>query len=229
MIARRKERLFALRKCIEKLLTWRGFRSSSFFLADLYDRTGRKEKLSTLSKSYCPGRDDYMAYNNIGCIYEEKGEDETALRLFEQSIAIEGEYYRSHFNRGVALNKLGRRKDALHAYRKSLDLWDGFADTFLNMSAIYLESGKLREAIAILDEGIEANAGAVNLYYNRACAYARLGEEKQARQDLKRSVELDESIVEYARKDPDFEGMEGIRRDLSTREDTLSTSRQEKR
>lgn len=65
-----------------------------------------------------------------------------------------------------------------------------------------------KESVHILTKGINNSAdNLANLYYNRACSYIKLDEFEKSMSDLKKSVEINNNIAEYAKNDEDFKNI----------------------
>ena len=106
---------------------------------------------------------------------------------------------------GVVYKALGDNEKSLDYYYKSIDIYPFYANTYLNISAIYIEEKKYEDSMEALIQGIINNPEAHDLYYNRAFCYAILGKKKEAIKDLRKAVVLLPSIIEYIKKDKDFE------------------------
>ncbi|SHH28087.1 Tfp pilus assembly protein PilF [Anaerosphaera aminiphila DSM 21120] len=175
-----------------------------YYLALAYDRVGEKQKaLELFSKCVELDDMDYISYNDMGAIYEELKEYEKAKFFFEKSLEINPNYFRALFNMGVIFGRMGNINKALSYYKEALEeSKDSYI--YLNMSAAYIEKRDYRSAVEILTEGIHYNAKSVNLYYNRACSKVNLGDRKSAIVDLKRAIDLNEDVVDWAKNDPDL-------------------------
>lgn len=55
-----------------------------------------------------------------------------------------------------------------------------------------------------MTKGIFSNPSAEDLYYNRACCYSILNMEKEAIEDIKKSLELNPTIINWVKEDKDF-------------------------
>ena len=63
-----------------------------------------------------------MAYNYLGIAYNEKGEIEKALDMFERSIRFDPGYSEPYYNVGLIYAKLGRLKEARDRLSKGIEL-----------------------------------------------------------------------------------------------------------
>lgn len=74
----------------------------------------------------------------------------------------------------------------------------------MNLAVIYRENGEFYKAIEVINEGITENKDEGFLYYNRACFYVNIGEVLLAFEDIKKCIELDESFLDYMKKDEEL-------------------------
>lgn len=76
---------------------------------------------------------------------------------------------------------------------------------FIHAAFCLHELGNTHDARRKLLEGPESLRNEPIFYYNLGCYEAKLGDLLEARRLLKRSFELDEKLLEVAKKDPDLE------------------------
>ena len=175
-----------------------------YYLAHILDRMGKKDDaMECLFRCIELDPYDYVSYNDLGSFYEERSEYETALKYIDKSLEICPSYFRALYNRGVVLYKMGKPEEALEEYKKALDE-STEDDIYLNMSAIYISKKDYKSAIEILLEGIEENPDSENLYYNLGCSYEKLGKRAEAVVAIKKSIELNKKILDFAKNDIDM-------------------------
>lgn len=178
-----------------------------YYLAHVLDRMGNsKAAMDYLLKCVELDPYDYVSYSDIGALFEENNENEKALEYIDKSLLICKNYPRALYNRGVVLGRLKKYDEALEEYKKALDESNA-EDIYLNMSAIYLMKEEYKNAVAILLEGTFENPNSENLYYNLGCAYEHLGKRKEAVDAIKKSIELNHDILEFARGDEEIKNL----------------------
>jgi tetratricopeptide (TPR) repeat protein len=96
---------------------------------------------------------------------------------------------------------------ALVEYDRAIRLQPDFPEAHHNRGWTLDELGRYEEAVAAYTRGIKLEPKEDVLYYNRACAYSGLNQRDEAMRDLKRAIELDETLRELARTDEDFESL----------------------
>ncbi len=91
---------------------------------------------------------DGAAYNDIALCMVEMGKIDGVLEMFDQGIAVEGDYATIHHNKGWFLNKIGRSSEALVCFAQALVFEPQRVVTWENMANAYEEQGRIPEALA---------------------------------------------------------------------------------
>lgn len=71
---------------------------------------------------------------------------QTALELFEKSIAADADNYQAHSIRGLVLRKLGRHEEALASYNQALSINEKDLPTVEYLAEAYVELGEFDKA-----------------------------------------------------------------------------------
>ena len=82
---------------------------------------------------------------------------QTALSLFEQTIAADPKHYQAHSIRGLVLRKMGRHAEALEAYGNALAINEEDLPTVEYLAEAYVELGRFEEAKAAYFELVNQN------------------------------------------------------------------------
>ena len=124
------------------------------------------------------------ALHLLGVIAHQGEENDIAVDLITQALAIKPDYAEAHSNLGNALQDLGRLDEAVASYQKALSLKPDYAKAHNNLGNALKELGDLDGAIANYHKAIDIEPG-------NAAALNNLG---NALQDLGR---LDEAVASY--------------------------------
>ena len=81
------------------------------------------------------------AWLNYGALLHERGDNESALALFDRALVAIPEEPDVHFNRAVILEDLGRTDEAIASYERCLALDPDFADAHWNAARLYDQGG----------------------------------------------------------------------------------------
>lgn len=175
-----------------------------YYLAHAYDKLGKsKLAIEEFEKVIELDEHDFVAYNDLGSIYEVLNENEDAERYVKKSLDIKPDYGRALYNMGVLCKKKGDNKLALKYYYDAIGKFeDPFL--FLNMSAIYIEEKDYDAAIKILNRGLIDFPKSVNLHYNKACSFHLLGRDNWAKEEIIKAIEINEDAYDWALRDDDL-------------------------
>lgn len=97
----------------------------------------------------------------------EKGDLQSALKLYNQALDIAPEFPEAEFQRGSALISLGDQTGAEKSFRKALELRPEWTLPMTSLGALLVQNDRLTEAEKYLTEAIEADG-------NNFLAYAAL-------------------------------------------------------
>ena len=118
------------------------FRAQREIVSERFDKA-----IPYLKKALQFNPTDGAAYNDLALCRMEMGKIDGVLELFDQGIAVEGDYATIHHNKGWFLNKLGLHEKALVCFRRALKLDPGRAVTYENMADAYESLGRIEEAM----------------------------------------------------------------------------------
>jgi tetratricopeptide (TPR) repeat protein len=133
----------------------------------------------------------------IGILFTEKNELESALSLLTKVLEISPSNPEVRLNLGTVFLKYGQLDKALENYRKAIDIDPDFAIAYSNLGMLYftryLESNdyKLRdEALENFNKAIQLNSDIADAYNGRGAIYFALYRIDEAILDFKKSIEL---------------------------------------
>ena len=147
------------------------------------------------------------AYNKRGVARAEKLDLDGAIS--DYTLAIKYVYKRHEHlafkNRGNIYNVQGNLKDALEDYEEALRLKPDDSMTRSAMIGVLRKLGMEKEAKE--HEEFVRNSIENENEYNRACFEAICGNTKKALELLRVGLEKNQSSIEWAKQDPDFENL----------------------
>jgi tetratricopeptide (TPR) repeat protein len=138
----------------------------------------------------------WMAYNNLGDIYNGLGNYRQALEDLNRAIEIKPGYAEAYVNRGNAYNGLGNYRQAIEDYDRAIEIKPGCAEAYVNRGNAYNGLGNYRQAIEDCDRAIEIKPGYAEAYVNRGLAYFFFGNYRQAIEDLNRAIEINPGLAQ---------------------------------
>lgn len=146
--------------------------------------------------------EDY--YNRANDFYY-KNEFELSLMAFEKAIENDPTFVEAWGGKGRALANLGRYHEAIKANEKAIELDPNIVYNWSNNAGNLLSLGRLDEGREFANKAIEISPDYPGGWYNLACYYSIKGDKENMLSNLRKSFELDDSYIEKAKKDKDFE------------------------
>lgn len=173
----------------------------------------KKEALKALS-----GMDTPEALTARAMIIK-KTEPEEALRLLNEAIARDQDYFWAWFYRGLILEEKEDFMNAAKAYKNAIRLNPFFAQAHNNLGYCYKEMHYYSWAVEEYQKAIELIPDNAGYYYNLGNAYTHLERIEEAFNAYRKAVELEPSFAKahynlartYLRKDMVREAIEEFR------------------
>ena len=118
-----------------------------------------KDALAAFQKAaeLMPG--DAEAHNNLGSVFQERGQLDDALASYRSALKIDPRFVEAHYNLGNALSELGRLEEAVDSYRSALKFNPDIAVIHSNLGAALQELGRIDEAISSCRRALELEPG----------------------------------------------------------------------
>ena len=153
-------------------------------------------------------------FNNLGNVYHDIGDSETALLALERAVAINPTLSESRANLGNIYLENGRTADAVRQYLAALDLNPNDPKTHNNLGNAYMELTRLSPAVSSYRQALALDPNFVDAYRNLALVYVKLKQYGHALTQLRQAATL-------APRDPAVHSQMG---DLYLRMDKYSTA-----
>lgn len=127
----------------------------------------------------------------LGAGYSRKGQEEDALRLYNEAALLYPGLPDVYYNAGVSLQKLGRLDEADGKYRRALALDPEMAAARDNLSILLAAQGRYEEAIAEARQAVELEPWNAAARGNLAAAYCGCGRLDEGIREYRAAVEID--------------------------------------
>ena len=165
------------------------------------------------------------SYNDIGCIYDERGDYAKALDYYEKALQIRLQIYgEKHLDVAMSYNNIGGICDsrgnyalALKYYEKALHIKLQFygkrhpdiATSYLSIGGIYADQGNYVQALVYYEKALqmwlsfygERHPDVVLFYNNIGNVHSRQGEYSQALEYYERAIQICSQV--YGERHPD--------------------------
>jgi len=135
-------------------------------------------------------------FNNLGNIYSEMGDFDTALLALERAALINPSLAESRTNYGNILMRKARIDDAIYEYRASISLNGNNSTGHNNLGNAYFEKGWHNDAINEYKISISQDPNFAEGYKNLSNVYIKMRDYDAARQYLFRALDLNSGDAE---------------------------------
>ncbi len=132
----------------------------------------------------------WVAYNNRGKTYAERGAYELAIQDYNRAIELRPGYAEPYNNRGNAFGNLGNHARSIPDFDKAIELKPAYAEAYNNRGVTRATLGDAPGAIRDLTQAIRLRADYVNAYYNRGNSYLMMGDPARAIEDFTKAIEM---------------------------------------
>ncbi len=137
------------------------------------------------------GRGRAAAYQGLGQSYHRLGQDETALKAYDEAIAINPADANGFAGRGDVLEGLRMPDRALQDFTEAIRLNGTHSRAYCGRGIAYFALGRDELALADLDRAIVLDSSQVRAYRFRGAVHARQGRNEQALADYDTLIRLD--------------------------------------
>jgi len=129
--------------------------------------------VETLTKSY---PNEPLLYNISGACYAGLGQLNTAIKRYEQALAIKPDYAEAHNNLGGTLQELGQLDAAVKCYEKALAIKPDYAEAHNNLGNALKERGQLNDAVKCYEKALAIKPDYVEVHYSLGITLQDLGQ-----------------------------------------------------
>jgi len=130
--------------------------------------------------------------NNKAVAALNQKDNERALMLINEAIALEPEFYGAYANKSAILTAMGREPEAIDALKAVISIKQDYVDAYVPLALLLERTGKAEEAkalygqtIALYDAQLQKTPDSPDMAVNRAVAVYLNGDAQQALLALK--------------------------------------------
>ena len=136
---------------------------------------------------------NYLAYNNLGFFFSNKGKIKEAIEFYKESLKIEPNYEDALNNMGYALAALGQYQEAIPYYIKALTKNKKLTEAHNNLGNALSNVGQLDAAIHEYEIALEENPKHADAHNNYGIALAMKGRIDEAIKHFQLAVQYKEN------------------------------------
>ena len=134
---------------------------------------------------------NYVAYNNLGYYFADKGEWEKAKDCYRAALQINSTSQHAWNDLGAVLAAQNRYAEAITNYQNALKIAPGFAGAHNNLGNSLAKLGRIDEAIAHYSEALRLSPESAQAHQNLAAVLAEKGQLEEAMAHALAALRLD--------------------------------------
>ena len=135
---------------------------------------------------------NYVAYTNIGIVFNKQQRWNDAIESFQEAVRIRPEHASAHSELGVALGKTGRTREAIEHFGRAIGIYPTAA-TYANLGLAHLREGQPDQSVENFRSALRLNPKYFEAHINLAIALSRLGRQQEARGHFLEAIRIDPS------------------------------------
>jgi len=140
--------------------------------------------------------DNFVAHNNLGLVYLERGDVASAERHFKEAARILPGYVPALFNLALVAERKSEFQDAVNQLMKLLEVRPGHPETLIKLAGLARAGGDMAQSAAFYEQASEANPSNPLVYAAFARFLLETGEIDRALNSAKSALTIDPSLGE---------------------------------
>ena len=132
----------------------------------------------------------------LGQSAADKGNHQSAIEYFTQTIALNPNDATAYYNRGVLYGKLDEPSSAISDFTQAIDLNPALAVAYYNRGVSYTALNDYLSAISDYTQAIALNPNYVEAYNNRGILYRNLNDHSSAIRDYTQAIALNPNYAD---------------------------------
>jgi protein O-mannosyl-transferase len=135
-------------------------------------------------------QNNYLAHNNRGVDYNERGRLQEAIEDIKEAIRIKPDYTDAYYNLGIAYGNLTRWQEAIDAYKQAIRIKPDYAQAYNDLGVAYSSLGRGTEAMEAYTQAIRIKPDYADAYNNLGAAFNGLGRGTEAIEAYKQAIKI---------------------------------------
>ena len=125
-------------------------------------------------------RDNHLAHDLLGEVFEERGQNDDALRERWETLRLQPNYAPAHNNLGIALQKQNRLAEAIEQFQLALRLQPRYPAARYNLGVAFEKAGRPDDAVHEYERALALRPDYADAHYNLGLVLGRLGRLNEA-------------------------------------------------
>ena len=135
-------------------------------------------------------------YKGMGMV--SLGNDDKALRCYDQAVTVDSTLARAWYDRGVVLGRQGNQAEAVKSYTQAVSRDPRMKEAWSNMGRLLGSMGRVQESLACVDKALELDPRSPIIWMNKALAEDTLQRFAEARRSYQEFLKY--ALPEHARQ-----------------------------
>jgi len=140
--------------------------------------------------------DNYIAHNNLGTDFFQKGSVDEAITHYQKALQIRPDSAEAHINLGSALLQKGSVDEAIAHYQKALQIRPDSAEAHNNLGSALLQKGSVDKAIAHYQKALQINPDYAEAHNNLGNALFQKGNLNEAITHYQKALQIKPDYAE---------------------------------
>ncbi len=120
-------------------------------------------------------RDNFIAHDLLGEVFEERGQYDDALQERVETLRLQPNFAPAHNNLGIALQKRNRLPEAMSHFEQALRLRPRYPEAHYNLGAAFEQADRPNDAIREYERALALRPDCADAHYNLGLLLGRLG------------------------------------------------------
>ena len=165
-------------------------------LAEQYYSGQTSQVIRTCQKLLKTYKHSLALLNLLGAALQAKGKFKEAVRVYNQMIQINPDYFDAHYNHALASQNLGRFDNAVISYNKSIQLKPDYVEAYNNIGFVFQRLGQSDNAINSYNKAIQHKPDYAEAYNNLGIIFQNTNRVDKAIKNYKKAIELEPDYAE---------------------------------
>ena len=147
-----------------------------------------------------PKRPD--AFYELGVTYLQRGENEKAIQIFRDALALNTDNIRAYWTLGLGMVIAGQQNEGVEQLERAVELGYGWINhtDINNLSQVYSQLGRIDKLSGVYQEAVKAFPNNAQYHASLALVYEQLGDLENARKEALIAADLDSRFMPEAEK-----------------------------
>ena len=137
-----------------------------------------------------------IAVSNLGTIFEQKGELESAIEYYEKALKLKPDYGEVYYNLGNVFLQQGKLEAAIDSYKQALKIQPDYPQSHNNLGHVFQLQGTLEAAIESYQQALKIQPENAQIHCNLGNVFQLQGKLESAIESYQQAVKIQPNYAE---------------------------------